>query len=189
MIVHKRDQAQAEMASCPGSSDHKVAEKEWRSLWSVKVPSKINMFLWRLACHSLPTSDVRHHRHMADSSACFFCGQQDSWRHSLIDCNVAKCVWALEDEQIASMISSGDESNAKVRIAQTFKSLNNDEAARVAVVLWAIWFTRQKAIHESVFQSPLSTHGFIQRFMADLEGVSQHRAQGQPKQGKEPAQI
>jgi hypothetical protein len=95
----------------------------------------------------------------------------------------------LEDEQIASMISSSDESNAKVRIAQTFKSLNNDEAARVAVVLWAIWFTRQKAIHESVFQSPLSTHGFIQRFMADLEGVSQHRAQGQPKQGKEPAQI
>jgi hypothetical protein len=87
------------------------------------------------------------------------------------------------------MISSGDESNAKVWIAQIFKSLNSVEAARVAVVLWAIWFACRKAIHEHVFESPLSTHGFIQRFMADLEGISQHRAQGQSKQGKEPAQI
>ena len=150
-------------------------KKEWKSLWAVKVPSKINMFLWRLARHSLPTNDVRHHRHMADSSACYFCGQQDSWRHSLLECNVAKCIWALEDEQMASMVSTVDDPCAKGWLAQIFRSLNNEEAVRCAVVLWAIWYARRKAIHESVFQSPLSTHSFIQRFMADLSVVQTQR--------------
>ena len=40
---------------------------------------------------------------------------------------------------------------------------------RLVVTLWAIWHARRKAIHENIFQSPLSTHSFIERFIADLE--------------------
>jgi len=175
MIIHKCDQVDSADANRSERSDQSAMKKEWKSLWAVKVPSKINMFLWRLARHSLPTNDVRHHRHMADSSACYFCGQQDSWRHSLLECNVAKCIWALEDEQMASMVSTVDDPCAKGWLAQIFRSLNNEEAVRCAVVLWAIWYARRKAIHESVFQSPLSTHSFIQRFMADLSVVQTQR--------------
>jgi len=141
MIIHKRDQVDSADANRSERSDQS-AMKEWKSLWAVKVPSKINMFLWRLAHHSLPTNDVRHYRHMADSSACYFCGQQDSWRHSLLECNVAKCIWALEDEQMASMVSTVDDLCAKGWLAQIFRSLNNEEAVRCAVVLWAIWYVR-----------------------------------------------
>ena len=34
--------------------------------------------------------------------------------------------------------------------------------------MWAIWHAKRKAIYERVFQSPLSTHSFVERFMADL---------------------
>jgi hypothetical protein len=40
------------------------------------------------------------------------------------------------------------------------------------VTLWVIWFARRKAIHEEVFQSPLSTHAFVEAFLRDLEHVS-----------------
>ena len=32
-----------------------------------------------------------------------------------------------------------------------------------------VWTARRKAIHESEFQSPLSTHYFVRKFLADLE--------------------
>jgi hypothetical protein len=43
-----------------------------------------------------------------------------------------------------------------------------DEFASVAVTLWAIWYARRKMIHEDIFQSPLSTHLFIQSYLRDL---------------------
>jgi hypothetical protein len=36
--------------------------KAWQRLWKTDVPSKLRVFLWRLARHSLPTADVRYHR-------------------------------------------------------------------------------------------------------------------------------
>jgi hypothetical protein len=78
MLVHRRDQCEAALQNIASRSDHKAVTEEWKSLWRVKVPSKISIFLWRLACLSLPFGDVLHHRNMAQSSACFFCGSQDS---------------------------------------------------------------------------------------------------------------
>jgi len=63
-------------------------EKEWSELWKIKVPSKIRVFLWRLARYSIPTSDVRHHRIM----------------EALLECNLARCVWALEREEITKFL-------------------------------------------------------------------------------------
>jgi hypothetical protein len=34
--------------------------------------------------------------------------------------------------------------------------------------MWAIWHARREAIHEGTFQSPLSTHHFVENFLADL---------------------
>jgi hypothetical protein len=37
------------------------------------------------------------------------------------------------------------------------------------VTLWAIWYAKRKAIHENIYQSPLSTHNFVTNFVADLQ--------------------
>jgi hypothetical protein len=39
----------------------------------------------------------------------------------------------------------------------------------VTVTLWAIWTCRRKAIHEEVFQSPLSTNGFVNSYIKKLQ--------------------
>lgn len=42
---------------------------------------------------------------------------------------------------------------------------------KLVVTLWAIWWSRRKAIHDRIFQSPATTHEFINRFLADLEVI------------------
>uniref|UniRef100_A0A453LKF7 Reverse transcriptase zinc-binding domain-containing protein n=1 Tax=Aegilops tauschii subsp. strangulata TaxID=200361 RepID=A0A453LKF7_AEGTS len=89
-----------------GSSDYEIEAKAWTSLWSVEVPEKIHNFLWRLAKHTIPTEDVRHGRNMAGDDKCQLCGIQDSWRHSLLECSIARCVWALVDDDVAYYIQA-----------------------------------------------------------------------------------
>ena len=77
-------------------SNQEQDKKAWSSLWKVKVPSKVRIFVWRLSHMSLPTGTTRHARKMADMSVCSLCGaERDTWRHSLFDCRMARCVWAL----------------------------------------------------------------------------------------------
>jgi hypothetical protein len=61
-----------------GSSNSATEGKLWAQLWKCSVPSKVRVFLWRLAQCSLPTGDVQHHRGMSTSSACSTCGMEDS---------------------------------------------------------------------------------------------------------------
>jgi hypothetical protein len=49
---------------------------------------------------SLPTGDVLNHRGMATVPACSLCGVDDSWMHSLMECAMARLVWALMDEEL-----------------------------------------------------------------------------------------
>jgi hypothetical protein len=74
-------------------------ETSWKKLWKAKVPSKLRIFAWRLARSTLLTGEVRARRHMATTASCPICGiAVDNWRHSLLDCNMARSVWSLKDE-------------------------------------------------------------------------------------------
>jgi hypothetical protein len=43
-----------------------------------------------------------------------------------------------------------------------------------------IWFARRKGIHENEFQSPLSTHPFVQRFISEIEVADSSTKARQP---------
>ncbi|KAK1694924.1 hypothetical protein QYE76_011621 [Lolium multiflorum] len=90
------------------------------------VPSKVKIFLWRLAKQSLPTNDVRHHRWMADNDQCKLCGAADSWRHALLDCTMSRCVWALVDEDITEHMCRSEEGGARKWLANLIETLKPD---------------------------------------------------------------
>ena len=145
-------------------------KNSWSQLWKVKVPSKIRVFVWRLAHTSIPTGLVRHVRHMAESTACSICGaMEDTWRHSLLSCRMARCVWALEDDELVEHMISNQTEDARLWLFWLFENTNQRDLARILVTMWAIWWARRKAIHDNEFQSPLSTWCFITRYLQDLE--------------------
>jgi hypothetical protein len=54
---------------------------------------------------------------------------------SVLNCNMARSVWALFDE--------------KLTMTRLIKMTLLDDLARVLVMLWAIWWAKRKAIHDS----------------------------------------
>jgi hypothetical protein len=158
-----------------GSSNVEADKKSWCSLWKTVVPSKIKVFLWRLAQHSLLTTDILDHRNMATHSNCSLCGCVNSWRHSLLECNMARSVWALSNEEMVERITMNENPDARQWLFYMIDSMPHDQFVKTAVTLWAIWTTRRKAIHEEIFQSPVSTFGFINQFLSELQSLEKPR--------------
>ncbi|XP_010230110.1 uncharacterized protein LOC104582342 [Brachypodium distachyon] len=81
---------------------------------------------------------------------------------------MAKCVWALLDEQLTEHVIMNSMPDAKVWLFMLMESTPKCDMAVILTTLWAIWWARRKAIHEEKFQRPLTTFAFIQRFLKDL---------------------
>ena len=82
---------------------------------------------------------------------------------------MVRCVWALAKEETVEHIFNIQEQNPKAWLAAVISSLPREESRRTMVTLWALWHARRKAVYEDTFQSPLSTHNFVERFIADLD--------------------
>lgn len=152
-----------------GPADITREKRCWDILWRIQVPSKIKVFLWRLAQTSLPTADVRHHQHMVSSPSCAICGAEDSWLHSLLTCTMARCVWVLHDQELVEHMLATTEPDTRSWLFSMIVSVSAEELVKITVTLWAIWFARRRLIHEGEHQSPLATHSFVNKFIAELE--------------------
>ena len=153
-----------------GHSQIEADRGSWAKLWGAAVPAKVRVFAWRLAKCSIPTGEVRQHRSMAVSAECSLChAAVDTWRHSLFDCHMARCVWALADEDLTDTIISNRTEDPKLWLLWLEDTLNTDDLARALVTMWAIWWARRRAIHDDQFQSPLSTHIFVNKYLVELE--------------------
>lgn len=57
----------------------------------------------------------------------------------------------------------------KAWLAKVIFSLPKEESRMTVVTMWAILHAKRKAIYENIFQKPLSTHSFVERFISDLD--------------------
>lgn len=113
---------------------------------------------------------------MSDAVACVLCGAKDSWKHALLDCTMARCVGSLTDESLTEHVCQNLDTNAKNWLFGLHDSLPGPHFVHLAVTLWAIWGARRKAIYENIFQSPMSTHHFIEAFLDDLQVIEMPRS-------------
>jgi hypothetical protein len=81
---------------------------------------------------------------------------------------MAKSTWALFDEERVEHLMANNCGNAKEWLFFLLETLSHEDFVRVTVTIWAIWTARRKAIHELIYQSPLSIFCFINSFLADL---------------------
>jgi hypothetical protein len=85
---------------------------------------------------------------------------------------MAACVWAIADNLMVEHIQSVIEPNARCWLFNLMETLPHAKFTRVAITLWAIWTSRRKAIHVNIFQSPLSTHTFVNSYLAELQEIA-----------------
>ena len=152
------------------ASNVEELEGQWKKLWQVQVPSKLRIFAWRLGRSSLSTGAERLRRQMATLATCSICNATaDTWRHSLLDCNMAKAVWSLAEDDLVVPLLGDETDDPKLWLLSLCKSMSQDRFIQVLVTLWAIWWARRKVIHEDIYQSSLSIHLFITRYIIELD--------------------
>ncbi|KAL0408403.1 UNVERIFIED_CONTAM: hypothetical protein Sradi_1774700 [Sesamum radiatum] len=68
----------------------------WSAIWRAKVPPRVRVFMWKLCVGALPTlSNLARYGGGLDS-ACVSCGGHPKTAyHTLLECPMARQVWAL----------------------------------------------------------------------------------------------
>lgn len=61
-----------------------------------------------------------------------------------------------------------NEEAAKAWLAKVWKTMSHEAITRVVVQLWAIWHASRMVTYENVFQSLLSTHCFVEKYLEEL---------------------
>lgn len=135
------------------------------------------VFAWRLAHHSLPSGAVVHRQNMSNMPKCaIFHADDDSWRHSLIDCIMSCCILALVDAPLTEHMCMNRCPDAKEWLFHMMETILHEDFIKILLTLWAIKSGRRKAIHESIFRSPVTIYGFFIRIISDLE-ITSHKPQ------------
>lgn len=62
-------------------------------VWKLKVPPKLNVFLWLFSQNKIMTRDDLRKRHLKKPLECVFCKEPESVHHLFFECVVAKVFW------------------------------------------------------------------------------------------------
>jgi hypothetical protein len=68
----------------------------WRSLWKMKIPHAVKVFVWRACSNALPTKANLFRRKITEDPLCPMCsGQTETTGHILWGCPAAKAIWSM----------------------------------------------------------------------------------------------
>jgi hypothetical protein len=150
----------------PGGSTNNPV---WKTLWRLKLPSKVKVFIWRSLHGIVPLNCILANRDIDTSASCPICNQgPEDMRHLLFQCPIAVQLW--ESLGLLGYITSAlceDRAGSGVLEFLLWKEDNNvpDFDAlgfkeTIAVACWYLWWLgRQQTHNESIpppFQRKIS---------------------------------
>jgi hypothetical protein len=66
-----------------------------QSVWKLKIPPKVQIFLWLLSKNKLLTRTNLAKRRKLEDLSCLFCSETETVHHLFFDCCVANGVWSV----------------------------------------------------------------------------------------------
>uniref|UniRef100_A0A2N9HN71 Reverse transcriptase domain-containing protein n=1 Tax=Fagus sylvatica TaxID=28930 RepID=A0A2N9HN71_FAGSY len=155
-----------------GSSSNMLQyRKFWKGLWKIKVPTKIKIHLWRACMNAIPTGLALHRRRVISDPLCpICCGGVETPTHALWTCPYAGSVWALAPGRLSKMpVMDTDFFLLSSKILNTMSS---EVVEMWAAIGWAIWYARNKFVHEKFLPTPQATIDMAIRLLNDFKRVT-----------------
>jgi hypothetical protein len=133
-------------------------------LWKIRVPIKIEVFMWFLHNKVLVTKDNLIKRKWQGSDKCCFCDHKETMQHLFLRCTLAKMVWRI----VYMAFSIIPAKNIKKLFGNWLVGVSKIEKAHIRVrtcaLLLAIWRIRNDYIFNNAKTTsfmhviPLATH-------------------------------
>ncbi|GMY05014.1 putative ribonuclease h protein, partial [Fagus crenata] len=153
------------------SSSRTQHQRVWKVLWKLKTPNKIKIHLWRACMDALPTHFSLSCRRVVSDPLCPICfGDDETTSHVLWSCPYAGSVWALAPGKFQKMPSSGPDFFSLA--SRIFQELPRELMEIWAVTTWAIWYARNKFVHEQYLPLPQDTLDMVVRLLNDFHRVT-----------------
>jgi hypothetical protein len=88
----------------------------WKILWSLKVPAKVKIFVWRVLHGIIPLKDILFKRYIGTDGQCPLCNSYpEDISHMLFKCQGATNIWmALGISNIINNVCSTGMAGAKI---------------------------------------------------------------------------
>jgi hypothetical protein len=125
------------------------------TLWKLKLPLKIKIFMWYVKCRVVLTKDNLARRNWQGNKMCAFCSHQEMIQHLFFDCHFMKFLWRVV------------QCTFNIDTLTSVEHLLNDWAFSVGVRLkkfmlvgasalcWALWTCRNDIVFDKV---PMKTY-------------------------------
>ncbi|KAL3819736.1 hypothetical protein ACJIZ3_005641 [Penstemon smallii] len=137
--------------------------KDWRWIWSTKIPNKIKIFVWRALKNALPVNENLQRRKMLNVGLCLVChNYEETIFHALFRCTLARQIWALSGIPWSTYKEYG------TSIDEWFDKVKNKcditELGFFWAVCWAIWYNRNKIRLGEEWYNPLELINFVKYY-------------------------
>ncbi|KAL4333862.1 hypothetical protein GQ457_07G011430 [Hibiscus cannabinus] len=142
----------------------------YNAVWSLDLPSKIKIHMWRVANNLLPTFDNLQRRRLAVNNVCPFCQSVgEAVAHLLRDCDFVCQLMRVFQLPCDHIVVSGSWLHW---LEAFFVRLSASSRRLVAMIYWVVWFSRNKLVHEGYKSSVYEAASFIKAFIREQDSVS-----------------
>ncbi|KAK8985052.1 hypothetical protein V6N11_082669 [Hibiscus sabdariffa] len=137
----------------------------YNEMWAVKIPSKIRITMWRIFNNFLPTYANLQSRRLNVVNACPFCLiSSETVEHIMRDCCFVR---ELLVRQYVHFPFPSAEIEWKEWLALTFCNFIDQQKSIMMVTFWAVWYSRNKLVHEGISPSVSQSLSFIKAFIRE----------------------
>jgi ribonuclease HI len=156
----------------PGCSTPNPLQDIWRSIWSLKIPRKCQMFAWKASREALPTKLNLQKRHIPVGTICEICGEKDEDAiHALWSCKQLQSVWS--NEVWAQSLQNSPMMDFADLLSKVLQHGRDSEPELFIIICWALWQRRNKIrLHQevdSINQVGLQAKSYLEEYMSENE--------------------
>ena len=112
------------------------------AVWDIKIPPRVQIFLWLLSQNKVMTTDNLRKRGMPKPLECCLCKEFESVTHLFFDCIVANQMWSTVQEVFGVEICDYYSLASKWLCGKRHLQLNVVSSA----VLWSLWINRNNIV-------------------------------------------
>ena len=120
----------------------------WAWIWKLRVPHKIQLFIWKCAHHRIPTKSILFSHSANFSQLCPGCHETKTPMHVLRDCAFAKNIWLSygQSSLVPDFFTLPLQHWCKANLFISCLSSYIPWSTIFAFTIWAIWLGRNSFI-------------------------------------------
>ncbi|XP_019172490.1 PREDICTED: uncharacterized protein LOC109167594 [Ipomoea nil] len=126
----------------------------WGNLWSLQVPPRWRIFMWRALSDILPTLDNLINRRVELINICPVCGmEEETIMHVLCSCSFSSQVWNFSQLLIPSFDGRSFRQWTDLWLGNSL-TYSSEAQGRICGLLYDIWIARNEAVWDGCLPMP-----------------------------------